>query len=1819
MFKSKKKFLIFVIIFFSLFFFFTNFQPVSALDVGLSEVNNEIDLGSGDPRSIAARVINIALAFLGLIAVVLIIYAGFLWMTANGEEQKVESAKKVLRNAIIGLIIILASWGIATFVLNRLVSATNPGINEPCVNGEVNGVCGCGGTWTCVDESWQCLGSNCGGDNPSVSCDGNPLTPSCEKDNDICASNYFCNDECFCQEAGNIGDPCDSDLTNGEGICDPDNTMCSGYLECNSDSCTCDGSPVITSISPFGGFCDNNINQPCEDDDDCVGGGACSLTTPNGSENSFISIHGQAFDEFTKVYFTGSSGEIDIEANNPSDINGDCSDTNTNNLIIVAVPNEAVTGPIKVVDGDGKEDVTDNDFGPGIEDFVVNNISRPGLCNLNPDEGNNLDTLNYYGNLLNTGKAYFGNYDSNVLAYNNVFNTALNGSAQIPNVQSGDISTFVKKDLGGVNISSNIFDFTKLPEEETGPYINSFSPASGPSSQYVTIYGGGFGNSRGNNMVSFGNIEANYNFPEVCADTVWSDNKIIVKVPDSITDGVYTIKINIDSWEVETQNLFTVSQSEELAPSLCRIQPQRGPVNSQVTLYGEYFGSTGDQGAVIFSSSPPDNISEDSYVIESNGDSQLMVATVSNSPKAISGPVKVKNNSNNKIGNSLDFIVGECTTNNECSPDVCCPEGSTYSGRCVVSGEDGDIYGNCFSDIHSSVFQWSFTTMWGVNGDYDSCLGMAQNMGACQDEEFCPNSPGQCSPYAGGEERVVGYCQEDCSSILGCGNNGENCEYEQGLDRCQHVAQTCSLGTSFEYVLGEQTFNTIKTCNENNKWQIQTQTSCPDEWTNMGEGICVDENSSCNLCSSEFSCIDDNDEDDDGICVSERQCPNNSYCNNNDECVYIDSSSCDCCCRKDNNNQDCCTPLICDYTCGSDEDGDVLGVCSGCYMEGASVEVMDDACNCSGTSGKFCETTNDDYPTGVCVDCTALLESSCLDHTSTCCWDSEQDSCVGGDGTVLDGKCAYYNCDVANPSQCAINNPQPIGDYRGEDECVEACANSVNCGVIDNSIGCISTSGCCWDQPSNSCVGGSQIASGSNVGSCDYYDCDYNLGVCNNESNPLISGAFSNWQSCEDNCSAGEQPEGAGESCTDEQEYTCDTNICGNPFSCINNSGILGSDGDCGYCCCDPSPSGEDTCKNLSDNLICLADKGSCSGDERGLCCGCTSDSECGNESVLGCGIDTCCYARPEIEEKNVSPSNLSEDICRNVVIEVPFKQKMKINSLSSNFLLLQELGANQTCPSGTIMLVKNENNNWWNKTKNQFTRLFKPVLNIFNRNNGLADVNNVEPNSGRTYCSVLGSVSKNFSDDGNTILQFSPNKVLSPDARYYGIVLGDEDLNSQSGVLSQEGIGLNGKGFFKNNSSYIEGENYTFNGKTFSNSYIWTFKTLSDQDDNSGICVVDYVRLRPESYLFQKTTDDLNENDVNENDNTYDTIFDNDKAYSVGAYSENNQKLKPINSYKWLWDWKINNIEVAQFEKNGSVVGNNLTGIIDDKYLISVTEGIQKGETTVKVTIDMDDNNIINEGDGLSHTVPLYVFACNNPWPAPDTDTHAWEPWEDSSNPYADYNYTFYYCRDAGSENTYDDLPALISDGKIIGPSKICSVTGDYCENNSDCLTNNDCESNRCSITGEYCDDDNLCSGDYSGNECVDGVLKEYYFFREELPGAVSINKVEDTGHGGEIRLGWTSNEPAEGSNFKIYYKRSQDSEFQYLLISPNGICDGMNNNKSYCEKVIENLDNDTMYYFSISLVESSNIESVLSNQVSGRASDSTKPGQPTGIQVIR
>lgn len=139
----KKAKIIFFLFLLSSFFIFLPFKnnvlaqsSYFDVQVGMGEIGmafGEDSANSEDVRVKVVRIINIVLSILGILVVCLIIFAGFQWMTAAGNEDQVTKAKKTLKNAIIGLVIIFIAWSITSFILTRLagVSFNNPNYLDP--------------------------------------------------------------------------------------------------------------------------------------------------------------------------------------------------------------------------------------------------------------------------------------------------------------------------------------------------------------------------------------------------------------------------------------------------------------------------------------------------------------------------------------------------------------------------------------------------------------------------------------------------------------------------------------------------------------------------------------------------------------------------------------------------------------------------------------------------------------------------------------------------------------------------------------------------------------------------------------------------------------------------------------------------------------------------------------------------------------------------------------------------------------------------------------------------------------------------------------------------------------------------------------------------------------------------------------------------------------------------------------------------------------------------------------------------------------------------------------------------------------------------------------------------------------------------------------------------------------------------------------------------------------------------------------------------------------------------------------------------------
>lgn len=124
---------------FALVLFIFDIAPVFAQIAGSAEdVATTAGLSDTDLPTLIGNIINIFLGVLGVVLLVLVIYAGFLWMTAQGDAEQTKKARDIIINAVIGLIIILSAYAITAFVINALTGSELGGTGSSASSSHVS-------------------------------------------------------------------------------------------------------------------------------------------------------------------------------------------------------------------------------------------------------------------------------------------------------------------------------------------------------------------------------------------------------------------------------------------------------------------------------------------------------------------------------------------------------------------------------------------------------------------------------------------------------------------------------------------------------------------------------------------------------------------------------------------------------------------------------------------------------------------------------------------------------------------------------------------------------------------------------------------------------------------------------------------------------------------------------------------------------------------------------------------------------------------------------------------------------------------------------------------------------------------------------------------------------------------------------------------------------------------------------------------------------------------------------------------------------------------------------------------------------------------------------------------------------------------------------------------------------------------------------------------------------------------------------------------------------------------------------------------------
>lgn len=676
-------------------------QVLAQVDPGVEALNANMPLGNTDPRLVASRIINIALGFLGVLALGFILYAGFLWMTSGGNQDKVDKAKKILINASIGLAIILSAWAIATFVITRLIDITGAGDNNSNGNGNGNYNNGNNGEASFYIKST------------------NPASDSQKVPRNAVIRFYFnktVDENTVTTDTFEVKDGAGNILAGDLSVTDKKiefraTADCSGSSNsCNANGClpannsitvkATNGLDGILSVSGLDLIC-GGFGLPCQ----------ITFTT-----SDIVDC------QSPEVELTLPTGQLCVDSNNQL----------------------AATA-------------TDDNWVSAIEFFVnnefINDINNPAA---------NSDQVNPFTGIINWGGQGYAPGDS--LDFKAVAEDVDDHTGEdtknISLKPAHCCNGIMDEGEEGVDCGGE-FCISCLGQEgdnETeAPRIDYLDPTLGPSGQYFTIFGSGFGRKPG--KVKFGNTLADTNFPSQCSSDYWHDNYIIVKAPQ-VNAGSYQISIvRTDNQESNAKSfeVCSIGNDCKLNPGICLVLPDNGPVTTPVEIFGEYFGAS--QGQITFT----DNRQA---TINSWSKSQIKTSV----PRgATTGPLYLFDAASQK-SNGVNFSVGSCRTNNDCdSGDECCGQGTTYSGSCLPAGQCNGLANAC-------VYQWSFTTTDKIVCDADKAPG-------CQEprDDLCPanyacSSECECVPLPGLGERCdlepeVEGCQAgECAGNLKCGS-----------------------------------------------------------------------------------------------------------------------------------------------------------------------------------------------------------------------------------------------------------------------------------------------------------------------------------------------------------------------------------------------------------------------------------------------------------------------------------------------------------------------------------------------------------------------------------------------------------------------------------------------------------------------------------------------------------------------------------------------------------------------------------------------------------------------------------------------------------------------------------------------------------------------------------------------------------------------------------------------------------------------------------------------------------------------------------------
>ncbi|MBP9827672.1 DUF4215 domain-containing protein [Patescibacteria group bacterium] len=361
-------------------------------------------------------------------------------------------------------------------------------------------------------------------------------------------------------------------------------------------------------------YCGSCAGSSCEVNADCGSGASCvtgvctivpeitSISPDNAAPGSFVTISGDGFGQAagSVTFGFGLAGELTAPL-------AACSENWSPRQIIVEVPQGGVDGAILVAAASGLTDATNDENGISLNDFDVNDVNRPGICAVTPDAGVATSAVVLTGAGFGASQGESEVYFNESIEAGSYVSWAESGAnITVPPLAAGEYPVTVVVD----GVTSNAVAFDVVTEVDINPVITSVTPGSGGIGQYITLQGADFGTSIG--TVFLDSVEsgrraiASIDFPDACADDIWSETEVTVIIPDGYSDGgfdslvpgAYELTLQSSRGDLSNTVAFNVTSAQP-TPGICAIDPSQGAAGDVVTIIGDNFGSTA--GTVTFS------------------------------------------------------------------------------------------------------------------------------------------------------------------------------------------------------------------------------------------------------------------------------------------------------------------------------------------------------------------------------------------------------------------------------------------------------------------------------------------------------------------------------------------------------------------------------------------------------------------------------------------------------------------------------------------------------------------------------------------------------------------------------------------------------------------------------------------------------------------------------------------------------------------------------------------------------------------------------------------------------------------------------------------------------------------------------------------------------------------------------------------------------------------------------------------------------------------------------------------------------------------